>query len=141
MLSLRHLLTPLLLAAGLVLAGCGHSPKAERPRGPAVSGTVIYITNARLPEKATIEVRLVELTREGRVDRVVTSETFPRPAAMPLKFRLPYQPGLIARRQAYGVDAKIVAEGRTLFASDRPVSVLTRGYPDQVEIVVAPVKP
>ncbi|HLP00479.1 MAG TPA: YbaY family lipoprotein [Opitutaceae bacterium] len=141
MLSLRHLLTSFLLVAGLVLAGCSHTPKAERPRGPAVSGTVIYITNARLPEKATIEVRLVELTREGRVDRVVTSETFPKPPTMPLEFRLPYQPGLIAKRQAYGLDAKIVAEGRTLFATDRPIPVLTRGYPDRVEIVVSPVKP
>jgi putative lipoprotein len=140
MLSLRHVLTSVVLIAGLVLTGCNHAPKSERPRGPAVGGTVIYITNAKLPDNATIEVRLVELTREGRVDRVVANETYAKPPSMPLEFWLAYQPGLIVKRQAYGLDAKIVAEGRTLFTCERPVPVLTRGNPDHVEIVVVPVK-
>lgn len=140
MTSPRGLLLYLVLTLGLMVAGCSHAAKPARPSGPGLSGTVIYLTNAKLPATATIEIRLVELNRDGRVDRVITSETFPRPAAMPFEFWLPYQPGLISQRQSYGLDAKILDGSRTLFASTYPVPVLTRGHPKQVELVVAPVK-
>lgn len=137
---LRLFLAPL-LGLALLSAGCSHAAKARRPQGPGIGGTVIYITNVVLPENATIEVRLVELNREGLVDRVVTSETYPRPAAMPLEFWLRYQPGLIVKRESYGLEALIVANGRRLFATPRPLPVLTRGNPDRdVEVVVVPVK-
>lgn len=123
-----------------MVAGCNHADKQKRPTGPGVGGTVIYITNVSLPSTASIEVRLVELNRDGRVDRVVTSETFPRPASMPLEFWLPYQPGLISQRLAYGLDATITDNGRVLFTSRYPVPVLTKGNPKQVEVVVVPVK-
>lgn len=140
MLSLRALLATITLAAGLLAVGCSHAAKVQRPAGPGIGGTVIYITNATLPTDATIQVRLLELNRDGRVDRVLVDETYPRPQAMPLEFFLRYQPGLIDKRNAYGVDAKIVFAERTLFATERPIPVLTRGNPDTVEVVVVPVK-
>ena len=140
MLSLRSFLALLSVVAGLFLAGCAHAPKAPRHTGTGVEGTVIYITNYKLPANATIELRLAELDREGRFDREVAAVSYPRPAAMPLEFWLPYQAGLIDQRLAYGIEAKIVAEGRTLFSTVRPIPVVTRGNPKQVEVVVAPVK-
>ena len=140
MLTLRTLLASITLVAGLLVVGCSHAPKAQKPTGPGIGGTVIYITNAKLPDTAAIELRLVELDREGRGVREVASANFPKPVSMPLEFWLPYQPGLISQREAYGVEAKIVFGGQILFASPRPIPVLTRGNPKQVEIVVAPVR-
>lgn len=140
MLSLRSLLSTIVLLTSFLVAGCGHSGKAVRHNGPGIGGTVIYLTNAKLPESSTVEVRLIRLDRDGNVDRVVASETFPKPQSMPMEFWLPYQPGLIETRQAYAMDAKIVLGERTLFTSPRPVPVLTRGNPTSAEIVVAPVK-
>jgi putative lipoprotein len=140
MLSFRSLLSTLVLLTAFCVAGCGHSGKAIRHKGPGIGGTVIYLTNTRLPESATIEIRLLRLDRDGNIDRVITSETFPKPPSMPLEFWLPYQPGLIEHREAYAMDAKITYEGKVLFLSPRAVPVLTRGNPTSVEIVVAPVK-
>ncbi|HQF38902.1 MAG TPA: YbaY family lipoprotein [Opitutaceae bacterium] len=140
MLTLRTLLASITLVAGLLVVGCSHAPKAQRPTGPGIGGTVIYITNTKLPDDATIEVRLSSLDREGRGEREVANAAFPKPVSMPLEFWLPYQPGLISQREAYGIEAKIVSNGRILFASGRPVPVLTRGNPKQVEVVVVPAR-
>jgi putative lipoprotein len=140
MLTLRTLLASITLVAGLLVVGCTHAPKAQRPTGPGIGGTVIYITNTKLPDDATIEVRLSSLDREGRGEREVANAAFPKPVSMPLEFWLPYQPGLISQREAYGIEAKIVSKGRVLFASGRPVPVLTRGNPKQVEVVVVPAR-
>ncbi len=141
MLSVRHLVTSLVLVVGAVLAGCSHGPKTAKPAGPGIGGTVIYITNAKLPDDATVELKLVELDREGRVDRVVATESYPRPASVPMEYWLPYQPGLISQRQAYGIEGVILSGGKTLFATPRPVPVLTKGNPTRAEIVVTPVRP
>ncbi len=138
MLSFRSLLAVVTLVAGLLVVGCSHAPKPSRPAGPGIGGTVIYITNATLPADATVEVRLVELNREGRVEREVTSTSYPRPAAMPLEFWLPYQAGLIDQHQSYGLEAKITSNGRILFTTTRPIPVLTKGNPKNVEAVVVP---
>ncbi len=141
MLSLRTILASIFLVAGLLTAGCNHASKAPSHTGPGIGGTVIYITNATLPDDATIEVRLVELNREGRVDRVVAAETFAKPPTMPLEFWLPYQPGLIVKRLSYGIESQIMGKGRVLFTTTRPIPVLTKGNPDRhVEVVVVPVK-
>ncbi len=138
MLSFRSLLAVAAAVTGLLLVGCAHAPKPSRPVGPGIGGSVIYITNVTLPANAVVEVRLVELNREGRVDREIAATSYPRPAAMPLEFWLPYQAGLIDQHQSYGLEAKIVAEGRILFTTTRPVPVLTKGNPKNVEAVVVP---
>lgn len=141
MLSLRPLLAAIVLASGLFLVGCSHADKPKRPSGPGVGGTVMYITNVQLPPEAVFTIKLVELTREGTADQVVTEENYARPVAMPLEFflRLPSSTG-IDKRKAYGLEAKIVAGDRVLFATSRPVPVLTRGNPENAEVVVEPVR-
>jgi putative lipoprotein len=140
MLSFRPLLAALTLVTGLVLVGCSHADKPKRPAGPGVGGTVMYITNVQLPPDAVFEIKLVELTREGVSGQVVAEENYARPVTMPLEFflRLPHH--AINKRLGYGMEAKIVAGGRVLFATSRPVPVLTRGNPESTEIVVEPVK-
>ena len=85
-------------------------------------------------------IRLLRLDRDGNIEAVLASDSLAKPSSMPLEFWLPYQPGLIESRQAYAMDAKVVAAGRILFTSQQPVPVLTRGNPTNVEIVVTPFK-
>ena len=140
MLSLRSILTSILLLSAVLAAGCGHAGKAVRHNGPGIGGTVIYITNTKLPDTAMFEIRLLRLDRDGNIEAVLASDSLAKPSSMPLEFWLPYQPGLIESRQAYAMDAKVVAAGRILFTSQQPVPVLTRGNPTNVEIVVTPFK-
>lgn len=138
--TLRPLVLLFALVSGLVLCGCTHADKPKRPSGPGVAGTVMYITNVQLPPDAVFEIKLVELTREGTAGRVIAEENYSRPVTMPLEFFLRHAHGAISGRQGYGLEARIIAGGRVLFATPRPVPVLTRGNPNNAELVVAPVK-
>lgn len=140
MLSVRHLVTSFALVIGLVLSGCGHAPKVKQPTGPGIGGTVIYITNVKLPADATIELKLVELDRDGRSDRAIAVESYPRPESVPMEFWLNYQPGLINPRQSYGIEGAILSNGRAIFKTPRPIPVLTKGNPRRTEVLVTPVK-
>lgn len=120
------------------LTGCGH--RTKRSLGPAVGGSVVYITNVQLPADATIEIQLVELSRNGETVRVITGETLPRPPKVPAPFDLPYEKRAIHKRTAYGVTARILSGGNPIFASPRPTPVLTFGNPPRVEVVVEPVR-
>lgn len=140
MFTLRPLVVLLALVVGLLFSGCGHAAKPKRPSGPGVGGTVMYITNVQLPPDAVFELKLVELTRDGRADRVVVEENYARPATMPLEFFLRYERGAINKRLSYGMEARIIAGGKVFFATTRPVPVLTRGNPPNTEIIVVPVR-
>lgn len=140
MLSFRPFLFSIVAAVSLVLSGCSHANKAKRHHGTEITGSVMYLTNAQLPDTATIEVSFVELNRDGGVVRVLDSVSYPKPPTMPLAFTIPYQRGMISKRQEYGIQAQIVDGNRTLFATPRPSQVITFGYPTEVEILVVPVK-
>jgi len=136
----RPFVALLVLAVGLLLPACHWFSHKPHPAGPAVTGTVVYITNVQLPADATIELKLVELTRDGAQVRVVASDTLPRPRTVPVTFELLYRKSEISRHAFYGMDAKIMSGGKTLFTLPRPSPVLTHGNPPQVELVVEPAK-
>ena len=140
MLPLRPVVVLFSLVAGLLLSGCLSTDKPKRPSGPGVGGTVMYITNVQLPPDAIFELKLVELTRDGTADRVIVTENYARPPSMPLEFFLRYQPGAVNRRLGYGMEVKIIAGGKVLFATPRPTPVLTKGNPDRAEVIVEPVR-
>lgn len=140
MLTLRPLLALTALLAGLLFTGCTHADKPKRPAGPGVGGTVMYITNVQLPPDAIFELKLVELNREGAAAKVIAEENYARPVSMPLEFFLRHDAKAINRQLGYGMEARIIAGGRILFATARPTPVLTRGNPGSVEIVVVPVR-
>ena len=131
----------LVLAVGLMLPACHLFSHKPRPVGPAVTGTVVYITNVQLPADATIELKLLELTRDGAVVQEISSDTLPRPRSVPVSFELLYNKHEISRHHFYGMDAKILSCGKALFTLPRPSPVLTHGNPAQVELVVEPAKP
>lgn len=134
-----RLLTLVFALVGLtVLAGCGH--RTKRSLGPVVGGSVVYVTNVQLPADATIEIQLVELSRNGEVVRVICGETLPRPPKVPAPFDLPYEKREIHRRTAYGLKARILSGGDAIFVSPRPTPVLTLGNPKRAEVVVEPVR-
>lgn len=138
--TLRPLFLLFAFVSGLVLCGCTHTDKPKRPSGPGVGGTVMYISNVQLPPDAIFEIKLVELTREGTAGQVIAEENYARPVTMPLEFFLRHEPRAINSHRGYGMQAKIVAGGRVLFATPRPVPVLTRGNAKSAELVVEPVK-
>jgi uncharacterized lipoprotein YbaY len=136
----RSIASVLVLAVGLMLSACHFFSHKPRPAGPAVTGTVVYITNVQLPADAVIELKLVEINRDGQTVRVVTEDTLLRPRKIPLEYSLPYNKRDINTRAHYGVDGKIRAGGRVILATPRPTPVLTHGNPRQAEVVLEPVR-
>ena len=134
--SLRASGTVLLLLAALWGAGCS----LFSTHTPAVTGTVVYLSNRQLPADATVVIELCELNRDGVRVRVVASETLPRPRRVPDAFSLPYRRKSIASAGYYGLEARILSGGKPVMATPWPVRVLTRGFTDSAEVVLEEVK-
>ncbi len=126
----------LLLAPGVLLAGCGLGRSAAR-FPPEVSGTVSSRERAALPPGAALRVTLYETRGASAAPTFIAEQTIPKPGAVPIRFRVAFPPSVIDARAGYALVARIEVEGTTVLANERPVPVLTLGNPAVVEIVVA----
>jgi putative lipoprotein len=144
---------PLLLAGAVACgAGCAHverwfepertqcitaAPAALRPvdERSHVTGTVNYRQRVALPGNATLEVTLLEVSKTDAAAEQVGSTRILRPGQVPICFAVPYEPGRIKPQNAYTLHARIMAEGKPLFASS-VYPVLTHGRPDHVEMML-----
>ena len=115
------------LALGIAPAGA---------RADAVTGTALYLERIALPPGAVFEAVLedvsradaaaVEIARDGGEDR----------AGPPFAFALPYDPAAIDPAAVYAVRARVLVDGRPMFASDEHHPVITGGAPTELEIVM-----
>lgn len=125
----------LVLAPGVVLAGCGFGRGAAR-FPPEVSGTVTYRERAALPPGAGLRVTLYETRGANAAPAFIAEQTIPKPGQVPIRFVVAYPPSVIDARAGYSLVARIEVEGSTVLANERPVPVLTLGNPAVVEILV-----
>ena len=109
----------LALLAAVGLGGCG-LPKAHEPT-PSLSGTVVYRERMALPPNAELVVALYEKTAEGR--NLYSEEHRPTEGAgIPLLFSVEC-PAEEAAGTTYELEASILSDGTTLFATPAPVAI------------------
>jgi len=104
-----------------------------------LTGTLLLPNNARLPSDALITVRLENVSRPHYVVR--NGEYTFRPSTYPngtVGFTLNYDPNYVFPNDTYRVSAYVTSRRRTLFVTDRPEFVLTRGNPMQVRMQLVP---
>jgi len=106
-----------------------------------VTGTVSYLQRIAMPPEATLEVRLLDVSRQDAPAEVLASETISfEGRQVPIPFSLTYDPAKIQENHTYTVDARILVDGKLRFISDTAHQVITRDNPSTVEIIVKPVK-
>lgn len=106
-----------------------------------VTGTIDYLedSNARIPQNAVLNVRLVDLT--DRSSRPITEQRINlRNQRPPISFQLRFNENDIRFRNNYAVEAEITnLRGTVLYKNDVETRVLTNGNPNKVQIVLIPV--
>jgi putative lipoprotein len=110
----------------------------ERRDLAQVTGTVTSRPPGPLPADAVVIVELRDLSAAEAPGAIVANETLRTPGAMPVAFRLDYDPAAVDATHAYGVQARVVAGGQPRLTTDAPIRVITGGSPTQAELVVVP---
>jgi putative lipoprotein len=103
-----------------------------------VTGSVVYRERIALPLGAVVRVTLADVSHVDMPERVITSvEIRPEARQVPIYFSLELPSRQIDDERSYALRAQILdADGRLLFASSERQPVLTRGAPNEAEILV-----
>lgn len=124
------------LAAGLLLSAC-----ATKPENPmyTVTGTARFEGQVALPEKAVLEVSVVDVSRADA--RAATLAQFSGPATgpQPLRFSLPVDSKLVRERGSYSVRAEVVLDSKVLYVTDSAYLVLGHSGSTTANVLLRPV--
>ena len=127
------------LASVLVLfctAAAHAQPAADSVK---VSGSVGYLQRIAMPPDALLTVRVEDVSRADPPALAETNEPFGA-RQVPIPFSLSVPSAAIDARFNYAVRATITVGGELRFATIRRYAVLTRGAPNQVDLVLEEVR-
>jgi putative lipoprotein len=121
----------------LIVAGCGPY-HGTPPSRAAVTGSVTYRERSALPPDAVVRVQLSDVSRQDAAAIPVAQMTLtPAGRQVPLQFELRYDPKAIDSTHTYAVRATIESGGRLIFTTTTANTVITRGRPTHVDLVLA----
>jgi putative lipoprotein len=127
----------LALFAAALAAGCAGLGADPVGGGARVTGTVTYLQRVALPPGAVIKVQLADVSRAGAPAIVLGEQLIAAGGRQPpFGFEIAYDPAKIDPRFTYAVQARIEHEGKLLFINDQRYSVITRGAPNHVDMVL-----
>lgn len=123
----------------LIVAGCGPY-HGTPPSRASVTGSVTYRERSALPPDAVVRVQLSDVSRQDAAAIPVAQATLtPAGRQVPLPFELRYDPKAIDSTHTYAVRATIESGGRLIFTTTTASTVITRGRPTHVDLVLAAV--
>ena len=105
-----------------------------------VMASVTYLQKIALPPNAIITVTLQDISRADAPAIVIVEEsTSTNGKQVPFNFVLVYNPAVIDSTHTYAVRARITVNGALWFTTDTVHSVITRGQPRHVDLVLVQV--
>ena len=129
--------TLLFIFVGMFLVGC-----ASGSGEAAVSGNIVSKESVTLPDGATIQVQIQDVSLADAPAKVVGEQTIDGSGEqLPIAYEVTYDPAGIEDRNAYSMSVRIEdAEGNLIYISDTNTPVITRDNPTKdVDINVVPV--
>lgn len=127
-----------LVLLSLIVAGCG-SGGNDQPTGLAfLTGTLTAADEVPLPVEAVATVRLYDMTAEP--PRIIGEQILGPAGQFPIPFSLTYDRSVIAPGGDYAIRVSIRAGRYVIWSEPEPVPVLTKGHPDEVEVLVVPTR-
>lgn len=135
----------ILLSLVLLISACAGSGDSSTTHSadsrPSVSGTVSYREPVTLPRDAVIEVSLLDVSLMDVAAKLISKQTITAEKAVPIPFKLHYDPQDIDQRMTYALQARILdRDDQLLFVTDTSYQVLTRGKPDRVNLVLKQIR-
>ena len=129
-------------AATEAISTAAPAPARETPTPAAsVTGTIAYPGDAALPPGAELTVRLEDVSRADAPSVTIAERVIANPGQSPIRFEIGYDPADIDDLFDYSIQATITHGDALLFINDTVYSVLTRGYPNSVDMVLVSVQP
>ena len=144
------------LLVGVAIA-CGETTVAPTPTPPlevveptplpivaaagVVTGTVTYRERIALSPQAVVEVKLLDVSRADAPAITIGEQIIENPGQVPIPFEIQYDPEAIDERFTYAIGVRILQGDDLLFINDTQHSVITRGNPVDVDVVLVKVGP
>lgn len=140
-----------LLVVALLAMACGSSVQPadqtstddDDQGGPltAMTGNVVW-ENGRveLPDGAVVTVTLADTSIADAPWQVIDQQVIEDADALPLAFRLEYDPAAIDERFEYTLSASIEVGDRLIYINDTVHTVLTGGSPAESDVTVVAVQ-
>jgi putative lipoprotein len=131
-----------LLAAGLLVAGCGGGgEKTGQVPKHTVTGTVTYLQRVALPPDGEVVVSIQDVSDADRAPRTVARQVIPtKGKQVPVPFAIKYDSDHIDESHTYSLHVEIRVGGKPRFMTAQSYPVITRGAPKQVDVVVMAVE-
>jgi putative lipoprotein len=111
----------------LAAAGCAS-------QSTQIMGSANYLERMALPPGAVFEATLEELSKADAKSDVIGTARIAQPGNPPFMFSIPYDASRIDEKHRYAVRARILVDGRLLFATDQHYPVLTGGQGRNVAV-------
>jgi len=109
---------------------------ASQAPAQTVTGTATYRERVALPPGAVFEATIEDVSLADAPATVIASMRNTSPGNPPIAFTIAYDAEKIVASHDYSVRATITLDGRLLFTSDTRTSVITRGHPTNVSIML-----
>ncbi len=107
-----------------------------------VSGTVTYRERIALTPGARLVVDLLDVSLQDTAAPLIARQTIENPGQVPIDFRIEYSRDDINSRNTYAILGRIIeSDGRLAFTNDTVYEVITRGYPNSVDMLLVLVEP
>jgi len=129
----RRLKTMAMASLTLMLAAC-QTTKAEPTA--TVRGEATYRERIAVPPGAQLEVLLLDVSRADAPSQTIGGVTLSDIGQPPYPFEIAYRPDQIVSSHQYVVRARLMHEGRLLFTTDQAYPVITRGHPNEVQLML-----
>ena len=129
----KRLKTMAVASLALLLAAC-QTTKAEP--AATVRGEATYRERIAVPPGAQLEVLLLDVSRADAPSQTISGVTLSDIGQPPYPFEIAYRPDQIVSSHEYVVRARLMHDGRLLFTTDQAYPVLTRGHPNEVQLML-----
>ncbi len=111
----------------------------EAPAIATITGTVAYRERIALTPDSVVEIKLIDVSRMDAPAITIGEQIIVSPGQVPIAFEIEYNPAEIDDRFSYAVQARITQSGKLAFINDTRYSVITRGGPTNVDMVLTKV--
>jgi putative lipoprotein len=129
----KRLTAVAMASLALMLAAC-QTTKAEPTA--TVRGEASYRERIAVPPGTQMEVLLLDVSRADAPSQTIGSVTLSDIGQPPYPFEIAYRPDQIVSSHQYVVQARLTHEGRLLFTTDQAYPVITRGHPNEVQLML-----
>lgn len=113
----------------------------EKKVGPTVNGTAMYRERVAMQPDAVFEATLEDVSKVDSPPDIISTARIENPGNPPYDFSLSYDPSKIVEDHSYSVRVTIKVDGKLIFTSTEAYLVITRGSPQEVDILLHSVAP